>query len=203
MTIPFKLAGIYDEDVTVYRRGEDQAVVLLGKSALVLRPWRWYDVSYRDECPPVPETIETALIGWTRAIPTHHGGSTLGALLVWASRRTPIEAQFAPDEEYMFNAGRALMDAQPCMGEVFNRRLVRDVLQTFVEDGAVHTRGVALALLRHNSGSGSRGKPGPLLAIRSEHTECFVMGLKDDVDAGTDHMPGDWTKEIYEGQAQR
>lgn len=106
----------------------------------------------------------------------------LGRLLVWASVRTGkaytanVHAEYGEPVEIRGN-----MDPQSCLGAPFNRCLVREALQLFVERRLLATSLISASLVNHNGGC--------VLVLRHGDDVAMVMSLRPGTETGTERMP--------------
>ena len=111
---------------------------------------------------------------------------TLGELLVWSSRRTRRDELHPPqwgDDQSMFLITRADVDAQRVGSRIFNRRLIREAAQAFVEHWA---EGEAFEPVR----CAIKALPnGATLCLSAFGIRAFVMCLSNTTDAGDERMP--------------
>ena len=176
------LGGIYDIEPDVYRRGGTQAgLKFQGGCMVVIRPWIWL---------PDPEIAdwpaEEKLGALLALAPSMRATAILGRLLIWASRRTPWSTDLHPssgDEDApMFDIRRATDDAQRCGTGVFDRRLIREALQSLVEN-TPPIEALRLEIVTGHSG-------GDVLRIDAGHTTALLMSTTSE--PGSDPMPVAW-----------
>ena len=179
----FELADIYDDtDVDVYRLGDEAVTVLGGRSVCVVRPWKFLD---GDAYPEAPEAIKEGIVALHAASDEWSGNIRLGEIVMWSSRRSRRDDWFPPcsEDAPMFVLARARTDAQAIGGRVFNRRLIREALQAFIEDWE---HGDASETIRCSIKTLSNGAA---LALIRNRVRVFVMCLSSDVEPGDERMP--------------
>lgn len=179
----FELAEIYDDtDVDVYRLGDEAVTILGGRSVCIVRPWTFSESDlYPEASDNMKEGIET--LHW--APEEWSGHIRLGELVMWASRRNRRDDWSPPfsEDAPMFVLARARTDAQAIGNRVFNRRLIREGLQAFIED-AEH--GDASETIRISVRTLSNGS---VLSMTRNRVRVFVMCLSSDVEPGDERMP--------------
>lgn len=186
-----KLSGIYEFEMRIFRHGDDRAVMVpkAGTSLCVVRPWPWQDDPTRIAWPQLSLAQSTSVAEVVNAPPGRVAAIDLGALLVWASRRREAFTRWLYDDpptERYAEVGRQAVDAQLVAGEPFNRCLIREALQTFVEAGCVASSVVMLEWALHG--------PGSLLRMRADDLVVVVMSMKRDVECGDEPLPVEWSE---------
>ena len=174
------LVDIYDgvRDVQVFRHPDGRAVVALGRAAVIVRPWEW------NETPePAPERMAIGLRECFAATGESSSHVRLSELLVWASRRGPRVEESVMDAETYETIEQfvRLQDPQRCGDYLFDRRLIREALQTWVEARTDPDALVTLRIIPHN---GQRA-----MTISGDGTDAVLMCLMDDGKRGNDPMP--------------
>lgn len=178
-----RLAQSYDStDVALFRWGGDsrRAVVVVDSQLLVLVVCGGSD---SPQLPAFPhrETVD----GWLRSDPRAIASCALGRLLVWASKRPPRNELAPGDDDAMFSMVRSAYDFQRVHDTPFNRRLIREALQTLVElDYDADIRALLEMVSDH------RGNP--QLRITVGDLTIYVMGCTQAAECGDDPMPVDW-----------
>lgn len=181
----FELAEIYDDsDALVYRRGKEAVTIFGNRSVCVLRPWHWNpndSVAY----PEVPELMSKGIDSMLSAPEEWTGKIALGELLIWSSRRNRRDDWMPPedDETPMFVIARSLLDCQRVGRRVFNRRLIREAVQAFVEEWEY---GDASSVVHCSIKTLPNGGA---LCLRLNQIQAFVMCLSDNVQPGSERMP--------------
>jgi hypothetical protein len=175
------LCAIYEFDARACRCGDDQAIVVPSEGATmcVVRPWPWNLDDSREGWPTAPLHMSTRVCDFLAADPEKVGSVDLGSLLVWASRRS---RRVAHPIDGFDRAG----DPQDCAGQPFNRVLIREALQTFVEVGALASIPIDVGILKHG--------PGWMLRMKYGDTVAMVMSLAPNSSVlGDDPMPVEWS----------
>jgi len=189
------LVGIFDAKqvgVRTYRLGSE--VVHFVGAAVVIRQWGADEV---EKLSPAQESTVVG-VGMLRvASPSASAGTTLGELLLWASKRTPYPVGYTVEED----PPRLAEDWQPCCGWYFNRVLIRDAIQPLVESGCRAEEPLALGLV-------STTATGKSVALRIVGPAFTAVLMPADAlrickrEMGGDHVPGKWTgEEMTNGQA--
>lgn len=164
----------FDNDADIYRRGMDQAVVLLGgiaPVAAICAPWPWEGhPDYAVTCVFDAHRDAVLRAAFAEDIPAQRQ-TTLGELLVWACARRPRMALSSPsDGDDVAFADVREHDGARVLGlvDVFvNRSLLREALQWCVwQRWPAHT---ALALARLDLPRGH------MLRISARRTAICVM----------------------------
>ena len=185
MSQNFELAEIYDDtDASVYACGDEAVTILQSRSVCIIRPWTWNAVTSKgiDEA---PETMKDGIRKLLSAPVEWQHHLELGELVIWASRRTRRDAiQPYGDDDSAFIVGRRDIDPQPVGNRVFNRRLIREVCQAFIEN---------------YEGYGGMGEPvklcirvldnGYALQLSHDRIRAFVMSFSGTVEPGDERMP--------------
>lgn len=176
------LTDIYTlSDIRVWRCG-DNAIVLPHGAVCVVRPWDWELVAQPDFPALAPDAVKTPLARWASTRSSHVGGATLGELLVWASKRSQPTGGCPQCEEV-----KRAPDIQPCGPAAYNRLLICEALQVWVETEKASLR-IDLRLL-----------PAPgqtVLAMTAASITCFLASYelcgrsRSDAKCGADEMPG-------------
>jgi hypothetical protein len=175
------LTHIYDStDVEVWRWSDDRAVVSVERSILVVRPWAFSEPSSWNF--PHGAIVEK----WAKSPPRAMGGCDLGRLLVWASKRTPLNTYAPGDDDVMFRVERDAYDIQLVHDTPFNRRAIREALQTLVEMGCEASVGITLELLTAD------GKVMMRMTLGRKRVVIYVMSCKPGTECGGDPMPVAW-----------
>jgi hypothetical protein len=183
------LCGIYDFEMRALRRGAAEAVVIPddGNAICIIRPWAWPTDGSESAWPALTLKMNDKIGGLVCA-PAHQWGATdFGSLLIWASRRTKAFRRRVFDEgveEGYIEIDRSHIDAQSCAGAPFNRRLIREAIQTFVEVGTKAADIVAIDWLPHAGGSCLRMRHGDVMVM--------VMSLKPDTPVDGEPLPVEW-----------
>lgn len=180
----FELSEIYDDtDAVAYRLGA-QAVTIFGqRGACVIRPWHWNESSPEDVL-EAPDGVSEGIGKMLGAGEEWSGEIELGELVIWSSRRTKRDEVVPPwNEEFSaFVVQRRDSDPQPVGNAVFNRRLIREAAQAFIEDwegaGGMNDR-VALRVIKLDNGRALEMKLGQI--------QAFVMELASS--PGDERMP--------------
>jgi hypothetical protein len=182
------LIDIYDypSDITPFLRSQTEAAISIGGICLILRPYEWSS----DEASLVwPEGSEKTVRSWLSIKPGSEAVASLGTLLTWSSRR--------PNEKitrYIFDGEadaqvphttRSIQRPQRVNGYPFDRGLIREALQTFVETDCPSDLGFTLKLLPMDNGH--------ILSIAGHGITAFIASLSLDTECGTDPMPCEWT----------
>ena len=180
------LTGIYNSDAVAFRRGKNQAVTFLhAKTACVVRDWRWDGCPMCNETPEISDRHEAGLVELICATPECVAEVPFGMLLIWASRRGPIDALSAGDDDAMFYMRRASTDAQDVGGHVINRVLVRDAIQFLVEAKVASSRVLSIWIAHSPAGTA--------LHITHHTSRVIVMCMRDEK-PGDDPMPVLWAQ---------
>jgi hypothetical protein len=190
-------ADIYDvlgEWCDVFRWSDTEALVIVQGAAAVLRPWQWPGEASEK---PVPDVVRSQTMDWLTRNPESTATITLGRLLVWACRRAGQRDDHYSDTEHD-HVSWEWHDPQPCgKHAIFNRRLVREALQTFVEAGA--GTGTLLSLRMFPERGKRPGREGDMLVIEHGKIACLIMSCnRSDHHAwawGPDPLPAKWREE--------
>lgn len=183
----FELSEIYDAtDATVFRLGDRAATVFGSRSVLVMRPWTWSERAAA-ATPEASEDMQAGIKKLLKAPTEWEAELELGDLVLWASRRTrrdEVAPPWSDDDVSAFVLQRRDLDAQHVGPRVFNRRLIREALQAFIEDwegaGGMNER-VKLFVRKLDNG--------PVLGMSLDGVTAFVMGLSESAAAGDERMP--------------
>lgn|GEM_PF-3954159 len=181
----FELGEIYDDaDATIFRFGTDAVTVFSQRGACVIRPWHWRPADLKN-FPEASEHMVKGIKSLRESPKEWKGKISLGELIVWSSRRTRRDDWMPPedDDTPMFIIGRSSIDAQPIGQRVFNRRLIREASQAFIENWeAGDSSSQVLCSIKTLSN-------GAALSMTLHDIEVYVMSLSDSVGAGDERMP--------------
>lgn len=181
----FELAEIYDDtDAMVYRLGDEAVTIFANRGACVVRPWHWLPNDGR-AYPEAPEQVVSGIKLMETATEEWSGTVGLGELVIWSSRRNRRDDWMPPedDDTPMFVVARSLIDAQRVGNRVFNRRLIREATQAFVENWE---EGDSASKVRCSIKTLPNGAA---LCLSLNQIRAFVMCLSDSVSAGDERMP--------------
>ena len=179
------IADIYNDDAEAYWFDRHTAIVKLhGGAAITLVPC--------DDDTSLPQwenhdaTAKIRQACFDGDAPDEH--STLGHLLVWASRRMPREALDPPDaeDEGAFVMARPTSDFQSCCGHPFDRRLIRECLQAFVENREPPMLRIKIRVAPFAGGH--------VMHLDGGRVQAFLMSAKPGTEVGADPMP------VFKGQ---
>lgn len=190
MTNLTDLASIYDcRDTAVCRRSATQAAILLTRTCLILRPHEW---GMETGTHKWNDGSEGTLQSFLSAAPEREGTVSFGMLLSWACRRPNARvARYVYDAEAegpVLQSTRSLHSVQSVGGYPFDRYLIREALQTFIEVDCPTDWYFELRL--------SHPSEGRILSIAGYEITAFIMSLRLDAECGNDPMPCDWSKPI-------
>lgn len=186
----FVLTDIYDDaDATVYQLGEggSEAVTIFAqRGACVVRPFRWLPETGRSYL-IAPKAIEDGVRTLREAPAEWEARVSLGRLILWASRRTPRDEWTPPldEDDPMFLLARSAHDAQRVGTRVFNRRLIREAAQAFVEDWQVGDETDTVGLTVRTLPNGA------VLVMELNQIEAYVMCLGETAEPGDEELPAD------------
>lgn len=183
----FELAEIYDTtDAAVYRVDDMAATVFGHRAVLVLRPWTWNRTTEGDVV-EAPEAMRVGIGKLLEASPEWQAELELGDLVLWSSRRVRRDEPRAPwndEDTSAFVVQRRDIDAQWVGPRVFNRRMIREAAQAFIEDwegaGGMNERVKLVVGMLQN---------GPVLEMSLNDIRAFVMGLSESSEPGDERMP--------------
>lgn len=181
----FELAQIYDDDWVLVYRLESEALSIFGnRSVCVVRPWHWRPIDQKAFEEP-PSHVREGLLKMQSAPEEWSGSVSLGDLVLWSSRRSKLHDWHPPDDDDapMFIVARASIDAQRVGGRIFNRRLIREAVQAFIEDWAEGEEERDVCLTIKSLGGGA------VLCMAWNGIHAYVMCLSDSVTAGSERMP--------------
>jgi len=181
----FELTEIYDDtDVVAYRLGDEAVTVLGGRSVCVIRPWLFLE-SEHGTYPEAPEQMQKGIVSLINAPEEWSGELKLGELVMWSSRRTRRDQWSPPysEDAPMFVIGRTTLDAQPVGNRVFNRRLIREALQAFIEDWEHGDAGETIRCSIKTLANGAA------LYMQRNRIRVYVMCLSDSVNPGDERLP--------------
>lgn len=174
------LTGIYRKVFACSYSCGEQAIVKIDNSCVIIRPWTWGDAKpdaavYRGQ---IPEERHQAIQGWLAKEPDQVAEMTLGAFVFWTSRRIPFPRQ-------------DLEDGQTVGGKKFDRRLIREVAQTWIESCA--NPGKEWMLIETLTWPDPNGQ-GEDWAIRLSCAgiQSVIMGLRAEAVCGNDPLPAKW-----------
>jgi hypothetical protein len=179
------LAERIDFSTTVYRMSERSSLILIRNSAIVLVPFP----AGNGLLPEAPADMRDMVDSLMAELPVYSAHVPFGELLAWACRRMPLE-EFYPkpraDDDGIPTMARPTMDSQPCIGAEFNRVLIREMLQVWVETRMDTSSMLRLGYAVHDTGHVLRIRSGTIIAV------AMCLRMDDDERTGTDHIPGDW-----------
>jgi hypothetical protein len=184
-----RLVDAYDAGTVIaYRYGPNRAITRLGGAVIIVQPWPWEadPASHLYEEPPALAvgSIEQLL---QPSECKERALTRLGHLLCWASARTGWLTRVLVDEngnpeQHRY---RTPLDPQRCAGGIFNRLLVREVLQAFLDAGHGTDAEVGVGFIPEHG-------PGRVLALRCGEVSALVMSMREDTEPGTSPMPVEW-----------
>lgn len=170
-----RLTRIYcSVNAGVYSFGDSQAIVKLDNSCVIVRPWAWGETKpiihdYRGEFP----TDDYQMIcEYLAKVPDDTADMTIGSLAFWSSRRRLHSKDYPEDAQYVGS-------------KKFDRRLIREVVQTWIELGTVPTERVLIETLRATDGN-------PSVRFSCSGIQAIVMGLREQAECGNDPLPAEW-----------
>ena len=176
-----RLAESYDStDVQLFRWSDNRAVIVVDVTAMALVA---ADAAHLPEFPH-----KDVVDGWLRSDPRAIGSCSLGRLLTWASKRPPRNEIDPGSDDYAFMLAREAFDIQLAHDVPFNRRLIREALQTLVEldyNADIH---VVLEITQDHQGR-------PQLRMTVGDLTLYVMACnaeRIEGEVGNDPMPGTW-----------
>lgn len=181
----FELAELYDDsDSIVYRLGDEAVTVFAQRSVCVVRPWHFNSLD-KATYPVAPEHMVAGVKAMREAPEEWKGKVTLGELVVWASRRARRDDWLPPDDDDapMFIIARSMIDAQRVGNRVFNRRLIREASQAFVEHWEEGDAALAVQCSIKTLSNGAA------LCLSLDKIDAFIMCLSDTVEPGDERMP--------------
>lgn len=175
------VTGIYDMPAVAHSIGKDRILVTIRRVVAVVRGGE------SSHLPMAPEAVVVLLDGMLDASPVSEVTCSLGEILGWASRRLPfgvvdvstLSATGDPGD-IALPARHGHHDPQTCGGHTFDRVLIREALQHWVErDPPFKTMRIELV---HSDGV-------KMLRISASGDVALVMGMKPEANPGTDPMP--------------
>lgn len=173
--------------VRVYRYDDSHALVRMGygdaTALLVIRPWFWTaseptDPEYEGAMPP--ESAE-AVRAWLSEEPGAVAEMDFASLLLWSCRRGPLDHRETSEEGYQ-------EDVQRVGPRAFNRFLIREALQTWLQAGVRPHEVVRIEAIRA-AGAGIRLSCGEVRAL--------IAGMIDVVDPGDDPLLPEWPSDAF------
>lgn len=176
------LTEIYAFGAAVYRLDDARAVVQLGACAAIVRPWRWTaappdTTDYWGVMPPKTRGHLERHLNYEPIAVAH---ITFGSLLLWSSRRMVSTAgEIAWDD-----TNDIPLDSQEVGSNSFNRVVIREVLQTWVETGERLESSVMIERLDIKNA-------GPALRVSLGDIQAVLMGLHE-WPSGSDPLKLDW-----------
>jgi len=176
------LTGIYSLGAAAYRLNETCALVQIGKCVFVERPWQWTGTppTTPDYWGQVPDKVLDYTRCYMSLAPSAVATIPFAVLLLWCSRRRVLE-----DNTLDWDVTNSIpMDAQQVGLALFNRVLIREVLQTWIEASADPHGLVLLERFEVRD-------RGPALRLSCSQIRAIVMGLGK-ARCGTDPLPVDW-----------
>lgn len=189
MRKPIDIASVYDcpQAAAVFRRSETQVVVSLGGRALILCPEGWGE---GEGIAPFGDANEQLLQSWISAVPESEAVESFGVLLAWSCRRVHPKVTryvFSTEAEGQVpHTTRPLYNPENINGHPFDRNLIRETLQTFVEFDCPSDQRLELRQI-------STGRQFAL-AIEGYGMTALVAALMPCEERGNDPMPGMWIK---------
>lgn len=181
----FELSEIYDDDCPfVYRMGEEAITIFAQRSVCIIRPWHWLPGDHK-VVPEAPANVVDGVRAMLEAKSEWEGTVSLGELVLWSSRRSRRDDWLPPedDDTPMFVVARSSMDPQRVGNRIFNRRLIREACQAFIEDWAEGESSEAVSCSIRAIQNGS------VLRLQRNSIQAFIMCLSDSVEAGSERMP--------------
>lgn len=182
------LADIYEGmRARVYRFDDTQALIGLGfgdaTGAVVIRPWTW------NESKPIDARYEGAVDtvnaervnAWLSERPSASADMDFASLLLWSCRRSSLWHRHIVDNGYE-------EDAQRVGPRVFNRFLIREVLQTWVQMSVRPQDVVRIEAIHATT---------PTLRLSCGGTRALVAALIEEVEAGDDPLLTDWPGDAF------
>lgn len=177
-----RLQNLLGGDVDIFRRGADAVLIWHPASAMAVLPLSWLEDVEDFE---LPASKVAGVLALDAAPRQTAGGIAVADLLWWASRRRPLTAWADGDEGVMATARTA--DAQPALGAVIDRALVREALQPLVELWPAPWPGDTEIVVERRLHGG-----GPLFVLHAAPCALYVMGMQDrdgTLTVGDDPMP--------------
>lgn len=182
------LADLYEGlNVRVYRFDQSRAIVRLGygsdTAVLVVRPWSWTESepthgAYRGAVSSVNAELTHALLSKE---PGAVAEMDFASLLLWSCRRGSLGHRAFADDGYQ-------EDAQRVGPRAFNRFLIREALQTWLQMGIGPQEILRIEAI-----------PGTAPALRLSHgnTQAVIAALVEEVDVGDDPLLADWPRRAF------
>lgn len=172
-----RLAQAYDStEVEIFRWTADRAVVVVDSQMMAI---------VATEARHLPDFQHKAVVeGWLQSDPRAIGSASLGRLLTWASKRPPRNELAPGSDDFAFMLARETYDWQLVHDTPFNRRLIREALQTLVELDYDADIQLLLELTQDHRGNAQ-------LRMTVGDLKIYVMPGRD-AECGNEPMPGAW-----------
>lgn len=189
------LVQIYDgPDIRVCRFGFDGTQALIrfgigeGTGACVVRPWQWTDSQPLDSRYQGYMSHQNLDLvnGWLSQKSRAVTKMDFASALLWSCRRAPREHRRRSEWGY-------IEDAQRVGPRAFNRFLIREALQTWVQMGIAPKDVLRIEAIC---------TPEPTLRLSSGRTWALVVALKSEVEAGDDPWLTEWPCDVF-GQVEQ
>jgi hypothetical protein len=136
---------------------------------------------------PTESRHEAAIVRWMDTPRIAYEVATLQDLLLWASRRIGTQSiccNWCGDSQ---SERKCLQDPQSCLGHLFDRVLIREALQAFVDDERFD--GIDPIDVCLFEAKAEKQPDGYALLFAARDIRCFIMGLKPGTLVGDDPMP--------------
>jgi hypothetical protein len=171
------LTGIYRKVFACSYSCREQAIVKIDNSCVIIRPWSWGDTKpdssvYRGQ---LPEERYQAILGWLAKDADQAAEMTLGAFVFWTSKRIPFPRQ-------------DLEDGQTVGGKKFDRRLIREVAQTWIESCTAPDERMFVETLTWTNLQTEDWA----IRLSCARIQAVIMGLRAEAVCGGDPLPAKW-----------
>jgi len=182
------LIQIYEGlNIRVQRIDDTQALIRLGigdgAGACVVRPWQWTNSAPRD-CRykgPVSCRHLDLVNGWLSQKPYAVAEMDFASALLWSCRRALGEHRHRCESGY-------IEDAQRVGPRAFNRFLVREALQAWVQDGYGPRDALRIEAIR---------TPEPTLRVSCGRIWALVVALRENIEGGDDPLLTSWPRDAF------